>query len=178
MNEELTAEAPKKRRRPKLSVIIIGAIVLAFAIGLGVEIWKHSDSHIKSLLENDRSAFDACAEYFKKGGPSAYTPTSSDELDPNGQKTRDVTSIETLAERLKDEPIADELEKLNKAGILRISLEGWELRFYCDVNSGICYIDPALKNEPGFYYPEGYLDDNRIDGDFYRFGDGSDKKKK
>ena len=44
------------------------------------------------------------------------------------------------------------------------------MRFYTDIDSGLCYISPESQSEKNFYYPEGYLDENRIDGDWYRFG--------
>ncbi|MBR6102000.1 MAG: hypothetical protein IKP95_06215 [Ruminococcus sp.] len=173
MSEIIQEEAPKKRKIPVKALAVLAA-VLIFGIGLAVEIYKHSDSRMKSLLEDNRKSFEACGEYF--------TRITSEELSAKGIKLGDkggsgtdgkvsgYASTQTLADQLEGESIAGDIRALDKAGVQKITQSGAEIRFYTDINSGICYIPKAALDDPEVYYPEGYLDDNRIDGDFYRFG--------
>lgn len=173
MNEQ---SEEKPRRRPPVTLIIIIIVLAAFGIGLAVEVYKHSDSRMKSLLSDHRRSFEACAQFFGiGGGASAVTVTEKKIEDENStadyDKKRSVyTSAQFLADKYKDYPISGDITELSDAGVQKISLVGYEVRFYTDIDSGLCYISPASQQEESFYYPEGYLDDNRIDGDWYRFG--------
>ena len=176
MNEE---QQPKKRRLSVKAWIII-AVAAAFAVGMIVEIWKHSDSRIKSLLEENRSSFEACAQYFDGLTESemismGLLPKTSDSKSTEEKKKSGYTSIKSLAGLLSGEKVCKDILKLGDIGIQKIVREGAEIRFYTDLNSGICYISPASAEAS--YYPEGYLDETRIDGDFYRFGTDVKKKK-
>lgn len=189
MSDERNAvpeEQKPHRRFLRLKNIAILVFVLAFGIGLCIEIWKHSDKRLESMLKDNRQSFEACAEFFGT--------LSQNELDRRGaileDEGKDITekekdsknkmsgyaAVETLADIFEDDPIAADINKLAKAGVQKITLYDGEVRFYTDINSGLCYISQQTRQSPGFYYPAGYLDDNRIDGDWYRFG--SDVKKK
>ena len=171
----------KVRRRIPVKLIIIAGAVLAFAVGMAVEVYKHSDSRMKSLLEDNRQSFENCAGFFGAGGgASGVTVTDEKIRDENStadtsRKRSVYTSVQFLSEKYKDYPVSGDIERLSDAGVQKISLVGYEVRFYTDVDSGLCYISPASQADERFYYPEGYLDENRIDGDWYRFG--SDVKK-
>ena len=176
MSEQIIpAEEPRRRRLPwKLLVIL--AVIAAFGIGMAVEVYKHSDSRMKSLLENNKQSFEACADFFGIGGGAATVTVTDEKIDDeistadSAKKRAVYTSAQFLAEKYKDYPISGDISELSDAGVQKISLVGYEVRFYTDIDSGLCYISPASQNEKGFYYPEGYLDENRIDGDWYRFG--------
>ncbi|MBR4555204.1 MAG: hypothetical protein IKO27_06370 [Ruminococcus sp.] len=184
MSEEMPAvlQEPEKKRRFPLKLVLIAAALIAFAVGMAIEVYKHSDSRMKSLLENNKQSFEACAEFFGIGGGSESVTVTDKEIEAetinaDSDKKRAVfTSAQFLAEKYKEQPVGSDIAKLSDAGVQKISLEGWEVRFYTDVDSGICYISEKAKSSPGFYYPEGYLDDNRVEGDWYRFG--RDVKKK
>ena len=173
MNEQ--AEERVRRKIPVKLIVVIAA-VLIFAVGMAVEVYKHSDSRMKSLLDNNRQCFETCAEFFGIGGGAAsVTVTDKDIEDENStadiNKKRSVyTSAQFLAEKYRDYPVSRDIESLSDAGVQKISLVGYEVRFYTDIDSGLCYISPESQSEKNFYYPEGYLDENRIDGDWYRFG--------
>lgn len=164
-----------KKLRPKNIVIIV--FILVFAVGLGYEIWKHSDDRMNDLLKDERAAFEACAERFRPSlDDGGFIPSESSEYE-NGQKVRDNTSVDALEQRFAEDSIAESIKALDKAGILRITVQGAEVRFYLDVNMGICYIDETLRaSAPDvYYYPQKYLDENKIDGSWYRFGDSKKK---
>lgn len=175
--QNIQNEEPRKRRIPRKLIVII-LLILAFAVGMAIEVYKHSDGRMKSLLEDNKKSFEACAEFFGNGeGSAAVSSDVSDSstADPS-QKRAVYTSAQFLADKYKDYPISEDITKLSDAGIQKIALSGYEVRFYTDIDSGVCYISEQAQKSPGFYYPEGYLDDNRIDGDWYRFG--KDVKKK
>ena len=174
MSEEIKAPVPefdfrKNRRflRPKNIAIIV--FILAFAVGLIIEIWKHSDKHIRSLLEDNRSAFEACAEYFGVDGENTIEIGDVKDTDTNTVKKSSYASVETLMDRLEGKPIVGEIKKLADAGVQKITLYGYEVRFYTDTNSGLFYISPKSTGQPDFYYPDGYLDENLIEDTWYRF---------
>lgn len=162
--------------RLRFKNILIIVFILVFAAGLAYEIWKHSDDRMKKLLESERSSFEACVRMFSPGEADGFRPTEASEFE-GGQKVRDNTSLAALEKRFDGEAIADSLKALDKAGILRITVEGAEVRFYLDVNMGICYIDEQLRESAPekYYYPQKYLDENKIDGSWYRFGDSKKK---
>ena len=181
MTEQIIQPEEPRRRKLPLTLIVIIAVIVVFGIGLAVEVYKHSDSRMKSLLEDNRQNFEACADFFGIGGGASSVTVTQEKIDKesstaDSNKKRAVyTSSQFLADKYKDYPISGDIKELSDAGVQKISLEGYEVRFYTDIDSGLCYISPASQSDERFYYPEGYLDDNRIDGDWYRFG--SDVKK-
>ncbi len=183
---EETVNRETKRKIPVRLIVIIAA-VLIFAVGMAVEVYKHSDSRMKSLLEDNRAAFESCARFFGEGGGADFRPDDADndsakddaDLDGTAKEPKRSTyaSAEFLAEKYKDFPVSADITALGDAGVQKITLSGHEVRFYTDVNSGLCYISPEAQSSSGSYYPEGYLDENRIDGDWYRFGADVKKSK-
>lgn len=180
MSEITAPEAEPRKRRLSVKAIVIIGFILAFAVGMGIEVYKHSHSRMKSLLADNRDSFEACADYFGKDGAASYKPSDAVETaadDSVAVKRSTYATLDFLADKFKDEPVSADLKKLSDAGVQKITLTSdGEVRFYTDTNSGLCYISQKVQSDPGSYYPEGYLDDNRIDGDWYRFG--ADVKKK
>ena len=176
MSEIISEEDQPRRRRIPLKLLVIIGVVIAFAIGMAVEIYKHSDGRMKSLLADNKQSFEACAGFFGPKGSASYKPSDAVEKatdeDPSSRIRRSTyATVEFLADKYKEEPIFADLDKLSDAGVQKITLtDSGEVKFYTDTNSGLCYISPEVQAQPGFYYPEGYLDENRIDGDWYRFG--------
>ena len=171
----------KVRRKVPAKLIVLIAAVLIFAVGMAVEVYKHSDSRMRSLLEDNKQSFENCAEFFGIGGGASGVSVTDTKLREElksadtSNKRSVYTSVQFLSEKYRDYPVSRDIEALSDAGVQKISLVGYEVRFYTDVDSGLCYISPASQSDKNFYYPEGYLDENRIDGDWYRFG--SDVKK-
>ena len=119
---------------------------------------------MRSLLSDNKQSFEACAEFFGsgKGAQSVSPDDKPDETETSDpeQKRAVYTSAQFLADKYKDYPISEDILKLSDAGVEKISLSGSEVRFYTSIDSGLCYI-PGDSSD---YYPEGYLDDNRIEG--------------
>lgn len=176
MSEEKRS-LPPFLKKLRLKNILIIVFIAAFAIGISIEIYRHSNSRIDSILEKDRAAFDACAEYFRPGRPDGFKPMEADEYNSEGQRFTDRTSVQFIEQHLSDEPIAETVKTLENAGILKITVEGAEVKFFIDLNMGICYIDEELRaaSPELYYYPQKYLDENHIDGNWYRFGESSKK---
>ena len=176
MSEQIIAEDKPRKRRAPIKLIVIIAAVIAFGVGMAIEVYKHSDGRMRSLLSDNKQSFEACAEFFGtgKGAQSVSPDDKPDETETSDpeQKRAVYTSAQFLADKYKDYPISEDIIKLSDAGVEKISLSGSEVRFYTSIDSGLCYI----PGDSSAYYPEGYLDDNRIDGDWYRFG--KDVKKK
>ncbi len=184
MTSELPEPAEHKRRVP-VKLIVIFAAVLIFAVGMAVEVYKHSDSRMKSLLSENKQSFEACAEFFAAKGVSAPSDSNTSPENDDARKTgtkndpkrSSYASVDFLSEKYEGEPVSEDIKKLADAGVQKITLNNGEVRFYTDVNSGICYISKEVQSQPGFYYPEGYLDENRVDGDWYRFGEDVKRNK-
>lgn len=167
------SEAKKRRiRLPKWLIVVIAAVVI-FAAGIGYEAYRHSDAHLKSLLESNENSFSACAEYFSGEDVLTRPVETQITVDEHGNRSKSLTSVSTLLDIYAKEDIYSDLKALQDCGIQKITAEqkgsSYEIKFYIDINSGYSYITDECKEAYG-YVPEGYFENIHIKGDWYSFG--------
>ncbi len=179
MSEETAREsAPpigksSKKRSVKFWVIL--ALAAVFVIGMGYEVFRHSDGVMRSRFDKYRESFEYVNDYLQNED-SVFPEEFVTKIGKGGKAGIDSFYLPTDAGLENAEEFNGHLDVLaDKCGVRSISAAAYtgtdekEIRFYIDINVGYSYFPEACRDRYS-YFPQDYFEQSELEGEWYIFG--------